>query len=165
MRLTGVVEEERVVRLVVLDQPMHSAEDVGLGRLAHGVLLVVGQKHHVFTGITKVLIQIGRHVLHIVDAPAQLALLVEIVDSDQKRLPLSGARGILEVVALGRAMSERDGGGRGRRRATVMAVAAIGVRWGRALVLRRTAGRRTAVPRVRRRGLSRYQRKFLHHLP
>lgn len=113
---TRIVEEERIVWLRILDKPVHSTQDVGLGWLAHGVLLVIGQNDHVLACIAEVLIQVCRHVLHIVDAPAQLTLLSEIVDTNQQRLPLTGTARVLEVVALRSAMSERDRGTRRRRR-------------------------------------------------
>lgn len=113
---------------------MHSPEDVRLRRLAHGVLLIIRQDHHVFSGVTEVLVEIGRHVLNIVDTSAQLPLLIEIVDTDQQRLPLSCAARILEVVALGCTMAERDRStrrGRGSSRSSMMSLA-VGVavtRW------------------------------------
>ena len=55
---TRVVEEERVVGLGVLDEPVHGAQDVLLGRLAHGVLLVVGQSDHVLALVPKGLHQV-----------------------------------------------------------------------------------------------------------
>lgn len=109
------MEKEGVVGLGVLDQPVHGAQDVGLGGLAHGVLLVIGEKDHVFAGIAEVLVQVGGHVLDVVDASAQLAFLTEVVDADQEGLSLPRAPRVLEVVALGRAMAERDGVGWGRR--------------------------------------------------
>ena len=85
------MEEQRVIGLSVLDQPVHGPKNVGLSRLAHGILLIISQKNHVLTGITKVLVQIGGHVLDIVDTSAQLALLTKVIDSNQKRLSLARA--------------------------------------------------------------------------
>lgn len=56
--LTRVVEEERVVGLSVLNEPVHGAQDVLLSRLAHGILLVVGQSDHVLALVTKGLHQV-----------------------------------------------------------------------------------------------------------
>jgi hypothetical protein len=70
---------------------VHSPKNVGLRRLAHGVLLVISQKNHILTGIAKVLVQIGRHVFDVVDTSAQLALLTKVVDSNQKRLSFARA--------------------------------------------------------------------------
>lgn len=121
------MEEERVIRLRTLHQPMHCSEDVRLGRLAHGVLLIVREDHHVLSGITEVLIEIGRHVLDIVNAAAQLSFLIEIVDANQQCLPLSCATRILEVVALGRTVTERDRSGGRRCRSSSMMSLAVGV--------------------------------------
>lgn len=77
------MEEERIIGLRILDQPVHGAEDIRLGRLAHGVLLVIGQDHHILAGVAEVLVQVGGHVLDVVDTSAQLTFLTEIVDSDQ----------------------------------------------------------------------------------
>jgi hypothetical protein len=85
------MEEQRVVGLSILDQPVHSSKNVDLCRLAHGVLLVIGQKYHILTGIAKVLVQICRHVLDVVDASAKLALLAKVVDSNQQRLSFARA--------------------------------------------------------------------------
>ena len=121
-RLTRVVEEKGVVRTGILDQPVHGAQDVGLGRLAHGVLLVIRQQDHVFAGVAEVLVEVGGHVLDVVDAAAQLPFLVEVVDTDQESLSLAGAAGVLEVVSLGSAMAEGDGVTWRRSRAAVMAL-------------------------------------------
>lgn len=53
------MEEERIIRLCILDQPVHSTKNVSLRRLAHRVLLVIGQENHVFTGVSEVLVQVG----------------------------------------------------------------------------------------------------------
>lgn len=106
-RLTGIVEEEGVVWLRILDKPVHGAENVRLGRLAHGVLLVICEENHVLTGISEVLVEVCRHVLDIVDTSSQLTLLAEVVNSNQQCLSLSGTARILEVIALRGAVSER----------------------------------------------------------
>ena len=106
------MEEEGVIRLRIFDQPVHRTEDIRLGWLAHGVLLVVGQEDHVFAGISKILIQIRRHVLNVVDTAAQLTLLPKIVDTNQQRLPLTRTPRVLEAIALRSAISERDRGSR-----------------------------------------------------
>jgi len=79
------VEEEGVIRPSILDQPMHRTYNVRFRRLAHGILLVIRQKHHVFPRISEVSIEIRRHVLDIIYAAPQLTFLAEVVDSDQKR--------------------------------------------------------------------------------
>lgn len=90
------MEEERVIGLGVLDQPVHGAQDVLFGRLAHWVLLVIGQGDHVFALITKGLHEVVGHVLNIVDATPELALLAKVIDSDQESLAFAGTVGVLE---------------------------------------------------------------------
>lgn len=103
---TGIVEEERIVGPSIFDEPMHCAQNILLGRLAHGVLLVVGQYDHVFTSVSKVLGKIGRHVANIVDASAKLAALAKIVDADEEGLASASALRVFERVALGSTASE-----------------------------------------------------------
>jgi hypothetical protein len=103
---TRVVEEERIVGLGVLNEPVHGAQDVLLGRLAHGVLLVVGQGDHVLALVTKGLHQVVGHVLNIVDATTELTFLAKVVDANQESLALAGTVGVLERVAVGGAMAE-----------------------------------------------------------
>lgn len=103
--MSGVVEEKRVVRPGVLHQPVHGSQYVRLCRLAHRVVLVIRQAHHVLSLVAEVSIQVGGHVLHVVDAPSQLAALAEIVDSNQESLSSTGAVGVLEGVPAGRAVS------------------------------------------------------------
>ncbi len=90
-KLTRVVEEERVVGSGILNQPVHGAEDVLLGRLAHGVLLVVGEDDHVLSLVAEVFDEIGRHVPNIVYAASKLASLAEVVDADEKSFSSTGS--------------------------------------------------------------------------
>lgn len=121
------MEEEGIVGLRILDQPVHGAEDIGLGRLAHGVLLVIREEDHIFAGISEVLIEICRHVLNIVNASSQLTLLAEIVDSNQQCLSLTSTARVLEVVTLWSAVSERDWSSRRSRRTATAAAATLWV--------------------------------------
>lgn len=93
------MEEERVIRSSILDQPVHCTEDILLCRLAHGILLVVGQNDHVFSLVAKLLHQIGRHVSDIVDAASQLATLAKVVDTNQQRFSTASAVGVSESIA------------------------------------------------------------------
>lgn len=77
------MEKERVIRLRILNEPVHSTQDIHLSRLAHRILLVIGKDDHVLPSIAKALVQIGGHILNIVDTATQLALLSKVVDSDQ----------------------------------------------------------------------------------
>ena len=114
------MEEQRVIGTRILDQPVHSPKNVCLGRLAHWVLLVIGQEHHVLASIAEVLVQVGRHVLDIVDTSAQLTFLAEVIDTNQQGLSLACTAGVLKVIALGSAVTEGDGiAGRRCRTATL----------------------------------------------
>lgn len=76
------MEEERVVRPGILDQPMHGTKNVLLRRLTHGILLIVSQDDHVFSFVTKMFHQVSSHVSDIVDTSAQLATLAEVVNAN-----------------------------------------------------------------------------------
>ena len=104
--VAAIVEEEGVVGAGVFDEPVHGAEEVGFGGLGHGVLLVVGQDDHVFASVAEVLVEVGGHVLDVVDAAAQLAALAEVVDADEQGFPLACAVGVLEGVVAWSAMTE-----------------------------------------------------------
>lgn len=110
------MEEERVVGLSVLHEPMHGAEDVGLGRLAHRVLLVVGKDDHVLSSVAKVLVQIRRHIPNVVDAAPQLPFLAKVVDSNQQGFSLACTVRVLETVSLRRSVPKRHGMARRGRR-------------------------------------------------
>lgn len=97
---------------------MHRPQYILLGRLAHGVLLVVGEDDHVLALVAKMLGQVGGHVADIIDAAAQLAALAKVVDADQQGFPLAGALRVLEGVVLGMAVAEALRG-RGWRRGAV----------------------------------------------
>lgn len=116
------MEEERVVGARIFYQPVHGPQDVRLGRLAHRVLLIVGEKNHVFALVAKVLVEVGAHVLDIIDTSAQLAPLPEVVDANEQGLALTGAVRVLERIAGGSAMTEGLGllWGRRRRRMTTL---------------------------------------------
>ena len=76
------MKEQRVIGFCVLDQPMHGPNDVDLGGLRHGVLLIVCEDDHVFSSIAEVAIEVRRHVLHIVNATSQLPPLTKVIDAD-----------------------------------------------------------------------------------
>lgn len=65
---TGVMKEQRIIRSRILNQPMHRPQNILLRRLAHRVLQIVRQDYHVLALIPKVLKQVRRHVLDVVDA-------------------------------------------------------------------------------------------------
>jgi hypothetical protein len=50
------MEEEGVVGLGVLDQPVHGPDDIILGGDAHGVALVVGKDDHILAVIPEALV-------------------------------------------------------------------------------------------------------------
>lgn len=88
---------------------MHRSQDIRFSRLTHGILLIVREDNHILSGVAEVLIQIGRHIPGIINAPAQLSLLSKVVDPDQQRLSLPCTVGVLKVVAGRRAMTEGYG--------------------------------------------------------
>lgn len=94
------MQEERIVWTSVLDQPVHGPENVLLGRLAHGILLIVCEDDHVFPLVAKVLDEVGRHVAHVVDAASKLATLAKIVDANQQAFPPAITLRVLKVVVL-----------------------------------------------------------------
>ena len=96
------MKEKRIIRLSILHEPVHRADDVRFCGLAHGILLIIGQNHHVLSGIPEMPIQVPAHILDIVDAATKLAALSEVVYADQKRLATARTGGVLEVVALRR---------------------------------------------------------------
>jgi hypothetical protein len=118
--ITRVVEEEGVVGPGVLDEPMHGPQDVLLGGLAHGVLLVVGKDNHVLALVTKMLDQIRRHVPDIIDASSQLAALAKVVDADEQSFSPAGTHAILKGVVLRGSVAKGLGAGRRRDRSIVV---------------------------------------------
>jgi hypothetical protein len=81
-------------------------------------LLVIGQDDHVLALVAKVLVQVAAHVLDVVDAASQLALLAKVVDSNEQGFPSAGTVGVLKGVASGGALAKglglaRRRGGRG----------------------------------------------------
>jgi hypothetical protein len=101
---------------------MHCSEEVLLRRLAHWVLLVVGQDDHVFSFVAEVFDEVARHIPHIVDATPQLSSLAEIVYTDKKRFPPTTAIAILEGIILGGSVSEMLRAGWGWRWRAVVAM-------------------------------------------
>lgn len=85
---------------------MHRSQYVLLCRLAHGILLIIRQDDHVFSRIAEVTVEVGRHVLHVVDASSQLSPLPEVIDANQQSLPSSGTIGVLVTVSLRCATAE-----------------------------------------------------------
>lgn len=66
------MKEERIVWSSILNQPLHSADHVGLGRVHHRVLLVVGQDDHILALVIVTLNQEVGHVVNVVDATTKL---------------------------------------------------------------------------------------------
>ena len=116
------MKEERVVRPSILDEPMHGAQDVLFCRLAHWILLVVGEDDHILTFVAEVFDEVGRHVPNIVDTASELSTLAKVVDADEEGFPPSGAKGVLERVVLGGAVAEVLRRGRGWRGSAVVSM-------------------------------------------
>lgn len=122
------MEEERVVWLCILDQPMHRAQDVCLGRLAHGILLIIGQDDHVLPRVAEVAIEVCRHILDVIDTASELPPLTKVVDADQKSFAPSRAIGVLKAVTLRGAVAEGlHGLGRRRRGIGVSLDVGVGI--------------------------------------
>ena len=85
---------------------MHGAQDVRLGGLRHGVLLVIGQDDHVFSCVAKVLVQVCAHVLDVVDASAQLPPLAKVVDPNQQSFAPSGTVAVLKRIVVRCSLAE-----------------------------------------------------------
>ena len=61
---------------------MHRPKDIRFGRLAHRVLLVVCECHHILSFVPKEFIQVRAHVLDVVNAAAKLPSLAKVVDAN-----------------------------------------------------------------------------------
>ena len=85
---------------------MHSTQYILLGRLAHRILLIIRQEDHVLPCVSKVTIEVCRHVFDIINASSQLPFLTEVVDTDQQCLSSAGTVRVLEIVPLGRALAK-----------------------------------------------------------
>jgi uncharacterized membrane protein len=112
--VTGVMKEESIIGLGVLDKPAESANNVFAGRNHDRILLVIGQDDHVLPLVVIALHQEGRDVVYVVDTSTQLALLAKIVDADEKRLATTGTFGVLESIAFRGTVAELLGNIGGR---------------------------------------------------
>lgn len=101
---------------------MHGAQDVLLGGLAHGVLLVVGKEDHVLPLVAKVLDQVRGHVAHVIDAAPQLAALAKVVDTDEEGLPAPVTLRVLERIVAGGAGAKVLGRGWGWTRCVAVRI-------------------------------------------
>jgi hypothetical protein len=113
--VTGIVKEESVIRLSILHEPTHSADDVLSGRNHDWILLIISQQNHVLSLVAIALYQESGNVVYIVDTSSQLSFLVKVVDADEKCLATTGTSGVLESVAFGGSVAELLGCS-GRRR-------------------------------------------------
>lgn len=75
------MDEQRVIRHGILNQPVHGSDHVGLGWLAHRVLLVIGQDDHVFPAVPIHFVQEDGHLRHVVDTSPKLIGLAKVVDA------------------------------------------------------------------------------------
>lgn len=121
------MEEQRIIRFRILNQPVHSAQDVLLRGLAHRILLVIGQDDHILACIAKIAVEVGGHVFDVVDAASQLTLLTKVVDTDQECLASPCTIGILEAVAL-RGAGAKALHGLGRWRWSIVIALDVGIR-------------------------------------
>ena len=95
---------------------MHSSQDILLGWLTHRILLIIGQDDHVLSRVAKVAIEIGRHVLDIIDTSPQLTSLSKVVDTDKQRLSTPCAIRVRKAVPLRSTRAEMVHALRRRRR-------------------------------------------------
>lgn len=101
---------------------MHGTENVLLGGLAHGVLLVIRKNDHVLSPVSEMLNQVSSHVANIIDAPPQLTTLAEVIDANQQAFPTPSAVGVAVCIALRSSLAEVLGLGWGRWRASTVAI-------------------------------------------
>jgi hypothetical protein len=107
--LSSLMEEQSVVSLCTIDQPLHGIDDVTSGRELPRIARVVSEKDNIFGLISKTIYGLDGirhrtderqvlqltldetlHVVHIIDAPSKLALGSKVDDTNQKRLSSSG---------------------------------------------------------------------------
>ena len=69
-------------------------------------MLIISQDDHVFPFVVEVVIEVRRHILHIIDAPSQLSSLSKIVDSHKQSFPTSSASGVLVSIVVGSSITE-----------------------------------------------------------
>ena len=100
------MEEQRVIRLSVLNQPVHGPNDIILGRDTHGILLVVGEDDHILATIPEAFVQEGGHVGDVVDTSIELIGLTEIVDPNEQGFPPASTSRVLELVIGWRTMAK-----------------------------------------------------------
>lgn len=139
------MEEEGIIGLCVGDEPVHSVLHILLGGNLARILLVVRQDHHVLPLIAVTFVQEPRHIVHIVDAAAQLALLTKVVNADEQGLATTTAVGVLEGVALRRAVTKLLRALRRRRSRALAAVAATATAAAHGIAVGVVAGRRRSV--------------------
>jgi len=80
------VEEQRVLRLCVLDQPFHPVPNVGTCGSLVFVDAVVGQHDRVVVHETKVTADEAKEFASVVDASEKLVGVTKVVDTDQQGL-------------------------------------------------------------------------------
>lgn len=95
------VDEQRIVRLGVLDEPLHGAYYVRLGGDAHRIPLVIGENDHVLTLVPVPPSQEVGHVSNIIDTAFECIGLPCVVDPDQQSPAATGTIRVLEPVVRG----------------------------------------------------------------
>lgn len=93
------MNKQRIIWHRILDQPMHRPNNIRLRRLTQRIILIIRQNHHILPTIAVNIVEENRHLSHVVDASFQLVGLTKVVDANQQRFSLSGAIGVLELVA------------------------------------------------------------------
>ena len=100
------MEEQRIIRLSILDQPMHRSQHVLLGWNAHRIVLIIRKTDHILPSVAEAGIQVCGHVLDVVDTASKLTLGTEVVDADKQSLPSACTLRVLKVVSLRSSVGE-----------------------------------------------------------
>lgn len=78
------MEQESIIWLSILYQPVHSTQDVLHRRLTRGVLMTVCEDDHILPPVSVDLVQEFKHVFHVVNASGQLSFAPEVVYPNQE---------------------------------------------------------------------------------
>jgi hypothetical protein len=80
--MSTVMEEETIMRLSVLHQPLHPTEYIVFGRLRTRIWIIVREDDHVVEGESIEAIHEHGYISGIVDTPPQLYPLADIIDAN-----------------------------------------------------------------------------------
>lgn len=63
--------------------------------------MIVCQEYHILPCVSKISVQVCRHIFDIIDTSSQLTLLTKVIDTNEQSLASAGTCRVLKVVALG----------------------------------------------------------------